>query len=351
MINVGIIGAGAVVRRGHLPALKDMKEINVKAIADIDENLAKNVAREFQIPSFCSEPLKIIKDPSIDLIDICTPSDTHCELIKLAAQEGKNILVEKPLTTTIEDALQAYHAVVEAGVKLNVVQNWRYFPAVFQVKERINQGYLGKIVGMEGVALTNFPTAWTRSKWLYSQGGVLFDFAPHLIDLMIWLNGSEVKAVYALGGDITGGNMGFVNHAQVIMEFDNGATATAIISWVTESFTFTVDVYGTGGNITLDVRNAHYYEMHGAQTPLDDIRRVIGKTLRVTKDILNKNYFKGAMLYYKPLIRDFIKSIKENREEPVPIRHGVMVTAVLDGAFRSLRKRQAIYLDNIFDIA
>jgi len=345
LINVGVIGAGAIVRRGHLSALKDLPEVEVKAIADVNEDLVKNIAREFQIPNYFSDPLKIIEDPSIDLIDICTPSNTHCDLIKHAARQGKNILVEKPLTTTIEDALEIQRTVVKAGVKLNVVQNWRYFPVVFQVKERIDKGYLGKIVGMQGTALTNFPAGWTRNKWLYHEGAALFDFAPHLIDLMLWLNGSDVKTVYAVGGDISGGNMGFVNHTQIIMEYASGATATAIISWVTECFTFTVDVYGTGGNIALDVRNAHYYEMHGVQTPLDDIRKAAGKTMRVAKDVLNKNYFKGSLLYFKPLIKDFITSIKENTEEPVPVRHGVMVTAVLCGAMESLKTKKHIELN------
>lgn len=341
---VGIVGAGAIARRGHLPTYRAIPETEVIGIADIDRALAARVAEDFRIPRYSSTCEELLQDDSIQLVDICTPSQTHLKMVKIAAEAGKHILVEKPLAISLKDALEIQRLVNDNGTKLCVVQNYRYFPAAIAARKRILQGYLGKIVTIHGVGLVSFPTHWTLGTWPYHQGGALYDFGPHLIDMILWMKDfAPVKKVYASGGDFSQGNMDFVNYAVINMEFEDGSVAVADISWVTGvAFKFVLDIYGTGGNLFLDVRNNIFYEVRGFPVPFDDIKFFFKKMWRIGTGVLNSSYFKGANAYYKPLIYDFINAVKKGGEIPVTVEQAVMTNTVLDAARLSIFNKRPI---------
>jgi len=346
-MKVGIIGAGAVVRRGHLPTYGAIPQVKVAGIADINEGLARKVAEEFRIPKYYSNYKELLKDDSLELIDICTPPQTHKVLIKEAAQCGKHILVEKPLALSLRDALEIQEVVSKNGVKLCTAHQWRYFSAALKVKERLSKGYLSKIVTVHGVGLVPFPTHWTLNTWPYHKGGALYDFGPHLIDMILWLKDFvPIRRVYASGGDFTRGNMDFINYAVINIEFEDGSIATADISWVTGiMLKFTLDIYGTAGNMFLDVRNNVFSETHGFPTPFDDIKYFFKKMWRVGTGVISGNYFKGANLGYKLLISSFIQSINEKGKIPVSVEQAVIVNAILEAARASINQRSPIQLE------
>lgn len=335
-IGIAVIGAGQVARRGHLPAFKAQPGMDVLAIMDIDAGLAERVAAEFQIPHWCASHETLLEVPNVDLVDICTPPQMRFPIIEAAARAGKHILVEKPLATSLSDALAIREVVNRHGVLLNLVTNYRYFPAVLKAKERIASGRLGRIVTMNTLASQPFPSDNTRSTWFYHPAGMFFDFAPHVVDLLMWLCDGIVERVVAFGQDVTGGDMGFTNYLQLLMEFDSRAIASADISWVTGTSRFTVDVHGTGGHISIDVRNNSFLEFHGFFTPLDDTKAFLRRVLGITRDVLTGKYFQGAFAYYPRLMQEFIGSIHGIRRAPSPVEQGLMVTAVLDGAHQSL---------------
>jgi len=345
-MKVGIIGAGAIARRGHLPVYGTIRQVEVVGIVDIDEALARKVAKEFRIPRYYSNYKELLRDDSVEIVDICTPPQTHLEIIRKVAQTGKHILVEKPLALSLEDALRTQEVVNKNGVKLCIMYEWRYFPAVLAVKERIFKGYLGKIVTMHGVGLVPFPTHWTLNTWLYHQGGALYDFGPHLIDMILWFKDfAPVRRVYASGGDFTQKNMNFINYAVINIEFEDGSIATADISWITGMLLkFTLDIYGTSGNIFLDVRNDVFYEAHGFSTPFDDIKYFFKKIYQIGIGVISGNYFKGANLGYRPLILKFIRSVYEDREAPVSIDQAVMTNIILDAAKESILRNIVVDL-------
>jgi myo-inositol 2-dehydrogenase/D-chiro-inositol 1-dehydrogenase len=349
-MKIGIVGAGAISRRGHLPVYKTIPEIEISGLADLDLSLAEKVAVEFGIPRYVPDCKTLLEDDSIEMIDICTPTQTHLEVIRTAAERGKHILVEKPLATTLENALEIQKIVKANDTYLCVVHNWRYAPSVGKVKQRISGGYLGNIVTIHGLGLTSFPSSWTLNTWLYHQGGALYDFGPHVIDMVLYMkNFSPIKTVYATGGDFSHGNMDFVNYAVVTIEFEDGSVVTADISWMTASvLKFNLDIHGTAGNIFLDIRNDSYSEVHGFSTPFDDIRYFFGKMWRIGTDILSGSYFNGANAYYKPMLRDFMNAIRGHGEIPVTVDQAVMTNAVLEAAKLSiLEDRPVAYSESV----
>ena len=347
-MKTGIIGAGAIARRGHLPVYRTIREIEIAGIADLDLSLARKVADEFGIPRYVSDCATLLEDNSIELIDICTPTQTHLEVIKTAAERGKHILVEKPLSTTLEDALEIQKIVKVNDMRLCVVHNWRYAPSVRRVAERISNGYLGNIVTIHSLGLTSFPSSWTLNTWLYHKGGVLYDFGPHVIDMVLYLKHfSPVKTVYASGGDFSQGNMDFINYAVLTIAFEDGSVVTADISWMTASvMKFTLDIHGTAGNIFLDIRNDSYSEFHGFSTPFDDIRYFLNKMWKIGTGVISGSYFHGANAYYKPMIYDFLNAIRGIGEIPVTVDQAVMTNTVLEAAQLSiLEKKPVAYSD------
>jgi len=343
---VGIIGCGAIARRGHLPAFKAIKNVEVSSVADMNKEVALRVAKEFKIPKYYENYKEILEDPSIDLVSICTPTPTHYQLILEAAQKGKHILVEKPLCLTINEAKKILQVVRKNDVKLCVVKNFRYFPEVRKALKRARTGYLGRIVSIQASALTPFPVVWTRSTWLYHKFGVLTDFAPHLVDLILLFVNSEVTRVNAFGGDFLH-TSGFINYAQIQMEFENDAIATIDLSWLTGTSISCINIHGTGGHIFLDVRNNYFYELHGIPTPIDDFKNFTRKFFKTVRGILRKELLIGQLGSYFPLIKDFIKSIQENRKPPIAPEEAFRVVQVLDAARLSLEKKSVINVSEI----
>jgi myo-inositol 2-dehydrogenase / D-chiro-inositol 1-dehydrogenase len=345
-MKTGIVGAGAIARRGHLPVYRTIPEIEIAGIADLDRSLAEKVATEFGIARYVPDCEALLEDESIELVDVCTPTQTHLDVIRTAAERGKHILVEKPLSTTLEDALEIQKIVKAHAIKLCVVHNWRYAPSVRRVATRISNGYLGNIVTIHGLGLTSFPSSWTLNTWLYHQGGVLYDFGPHVIDMILYMkNFSPVKTVYAAGGDFSQGNMDFINYVVLTIEFVDGSVVTTDLSWMTASvLKFTIDIHGTAGNIYLDIRNNSYSEVHGFSTPFDDIRYFFSKMRRIGTGVLSGSFFHGANVYYKPMIHDFINAIRGNGEIPVTVDQAVMTNTILEAAKLSiLEKRPVAY--------
>ena len=148
----------------------------------------------------------VIARDDIDAIDICTPNDTHAEIAVAAAEAGKMILCEKPLSRSLAEGKGMVDAIEKAGVKNTVWYNYRRAPAVTLAKQIIDSGKLGQIFHYRA----NFLQDWTISPELPQGGeglwrldvesagsGVTGDLLAHCIDTAMWLNGgiSDVSAV------------------------------------------------------------------------------------------------------------------------------------------------------------
>lgn len=347
-MRVAVIGAGAIARRGHLPALKKLDGVEVRAVVDADEDLAKKVAREFNVPHWFSSCEEALERECLDLVDICTPPTVRLPMIEAAAAAGKHVLVEKPLALSVQEGIRICEVASTYGVKLNVVTNYRYFPTVLRAKRRISGQRIGRIVTMHSLGCGGFPSDQTRSTWLYNEGGVLFDFGPHVVDLLLWFARAPVTRVAAFGGDLTGGDMGFPTFAQLLIEFENGLVATVDLSWVTGIFRFTVEVRGTGGHICLDVRNDASLELRCFHTPIDDARAFFRRVLGISKGVVDGTYFSGALLFYPVLIKKFIDSIRSGSRPPSPGEQGLAVVAVLEAAQKSIREGRPVFLEELF---
>ncbi len=204
-MNVGMIGYG-FMGRTHSNAFRKVNNFFktehqpvLKTICGRSEPAVKAFAEQWGYESIETDWRKIIDDKNIDIVDICTPNDSHMEIAIAAAQAGKIIMCEKPLARNGAEGEKMVAAVEAAGVANTVWYNYRRVPAVTMAKQLIDEGRLGKIFHYRAKFLQD----WTISADLPQGGaglwrldaaaagsGVTGDLLAHCIDTAIWLNGS-----------------------------------------------------------------------------------------------------------------------------------------------------------------
>ncbi|MDO8636575.1 MAG: Gfo/Idh/MocA family oxidoreductase, partial [Dehalococcoidia bacterium] len=135
-MRIGLIGCGEIARRGHLPALSVLKDFKVVALADQDKDRVQRVAREFGIAKTYTTARDLVEDKTVEAVVATVPPQAYKDIVSLAASLGKPVLVEKPVALNTNDALFIAQKVKESGIKLGVVQNYRYFPALQEIKKR-----------------------------------------------------------------------------------------------------------------------------------------------------------------------------------------------------------------------
>ena len=144
---------------------------------------------------------EVIKRKDIDLVDVCTPGDSHAEIAIAAARAGKHVLCEKPLANSLKDAERMLAAVEKAGVAHMICHNYRRIPAVMLAKQLISEGLLGEIRHYRGTYLQDWmsdpaaPFNWRLDR-TKAGSGALGDIASHSIDLARFLVG-EIDEVAA----------------------------------------------------------------------------------------------------------------------------------------------------------
>jgi UDP-N-acetylglucosamine 3-dehydrogenase len=342
-MRVGIIGAGIQAKVAHLPAFSKIEGVEIIGIADINEKSAKLLSKKFGIPDVYTDYHDLIGNNNVDLISICTPNHLHKQIAVDCALAGKHTLIEKPMATTVKDADEIVETAKENGVKLCVVQNYRLFPSVKETKKRIRNGRIGEIISMHsyGHLLQSFNRSWI----LKSRAGVIEDFGPHLIDIILYLNNFDnIKKVYAIGGNF-GGHLELIVHAQIMIEFENKSIATIDLSWLSGAKEIAVYVQGTGGLLHTDIRNNHIQEIHHYSTPLDDISSISKKLKRTAKGAISGEYFSGAKTYYTELIENFIEHIENNRKLLITGEECRKTAIIIENAYKSIKENRQISID------
>src|SRR5690348_11644233 len=211
-VNVGMIGYG-FMGRAHSNAYQKVNHFFdlchrpvLKAVCARSADKAKAFADRWGYESVETDWRRLVERKDIDLIDICTPNNTHAEIAIAAAQAGKMILCEKPLAMNGPEGLKMVEAVEKARVPNMVWYNYRRIPAVTLAKKLIEEGKLGRIFHYRAKFLQD----WTIKADLPQGGqglwrldvaaagsGVSGDLLAHCIDTSLWLNGriSDVCAM------------------------------------------------------------------------------------------------------------------------------------------------------------
>lgn len=242
---VGLIGAGGIAN-AHLPAWLALgAEVVLHSTDDNAPALAAAHGGGIVVDS-----LDELLDRA-EIVDICTPTPTHPDLVARAAQAGCAVICEKPLALTVEEALGMLRICREAGVPLYPAQVVRFFPAYRALQRSVAAGDIGDPAVLRFTRLASRPQrAWFHDPRL--SGGVILDQMIHDLDMARWLAG-DVTRVHArtVGRETPDGP---ITTAQVVLTHADGAISTATGGWLGPQTTFrtSFSAAGTRGYLSYD---------------------------------------------------------------------------------------------------
>ncbi len=223
-LGVAVIGVGRIGRMHAGILARQLPGARLAAVVDVSAVLAAKVGGELGVPARRSE--EVLADAAVDIVAVCSSTDTHVELIVAAAQAGKAIFCEKPVSLDLSSVDRALDAVRRAGVPLMVGFNRRFDPAHAAVHDAVARGEVGE---PHLARISSRDPAPPPLSYVQVSGGIFLDMTIHDFDMARYLTGSEVVEVYAEGlvriePDFAGA--GDVDTAVVVLRHENGCLTT-----------------------------------------------------------------------------------------------------------------------------
>ena len=220
MLKIGVIGLGSM-GKNHVRVCSEKEKIKIKGVSDINKTTAKMIAEKFDIKAFFDYKEMMNQ---IDAAIIATPTSSHYKIALDLLNNGKHVLVEKPICDTIDKSAELVKKAYENNLVLAVGHIERHNPATKFVKDSIDEGKFGELITLTSKRVSNFPG---RIK----DVGVVMDLGIHDIDIMHFLAG-EVKSVYAKAGRFNK-NIDYEDHANIVLNFENEVCGIIEVNWLT----------------------------------------------------------------------------------------------------------------------
>jgi len=238
--SIIVVGAGGF-GKNHVRVLAELGSLG--GVCDIDRERASAYGKLYNVPYYVD--VSEIPENTYDGAVVSTPTSTHKEVaMQLALKNVKHLLVEKPFTPTVKDALELISFLKNRKVKIMVGFIERFNPAARMVKRYIEEGALGEVIMASATRVRRWPERITDS-------GVLLDTAIHDIDLMRYFFSEDPVKVYAK----TGRSMHRVHedYATIVLTFPSGRMAIIKANWLTPYKIRSIEVIGSEGMVEADL--------------------------------------------------------------------------------------------------
>ncbi len=330
-----LLGAGNIALRGHAPqwigdsGLAD--EVEIVAVADLSPENLEAARRVFPRARPYAHAEDLLAAETLDFCDICTPPSTHRALAELATARGVNLLCEKPIAHTLDDALDIERAVRGAGVVFQPCHQYHFSPqwqAVRDLLPRIGHIYLveyhvHRLAANEGNQ--NWDPGW-RTDRSQAGGGILVDHGAHIFYQLRAVLG-EPRTVQATVRTLLHRGYEVEDTALVTLEFAD-RLAQVSLTWAARSREILFRFVGERGEIIGDEEHV---------------------TVRAEKveEIAMPNGMSGNSSHsewYLPLLRDFTKRVRRKDSGTAPLEEALYVTRLISRAYESCREGRALPL-------
>ncbi len=270
MLRLGIIGCGKVTTMFHLKSIKELEEVTVAAVADLDRARMRDVQRKAGAERGYADPKELLADPDVEAVAINTPPRFHEGLVLEAIEAGKHVLCEKPLAQTIEGCKRIANAQRGTGLVVLPVHNYAFTPCLVAAQELIEKGEIGALQGID-VRFDN--NLWSygaktdfRTKETY---GIVEDILPHALSVVQVLSDPVSEVTEAEGWRK---RYPVLDNIRLAMATGSGVTVRGEMNWTSLIPGFTVKATGEEGTIQIDLMKAPY----GVTIKSDRGRRQIG---------------------------------------------------------------------------
>lgn len=244
-LRFGLIGFGAI-GKVRAAALDRTPGCALSAVFDVDAGRRRDAPAGSK--AFDTVQAMLASD-SCDVVVISTPPDSHADLAEEAMQNGKHVIVEKPIAGTVDAAKRMLRAAEKSERTMTVGFNHRYFKGVKRIKAAIDGGEIGELRYVKAyTGHVGLPEL--RSPWMYDRavmgGGTLMDNGIHVIDLVRYLMGDIATVTATLPTPIW--NLGVEENAFLQLRGCNGVTGSMHASWTAwQGYKFRIEAFGTDG--------------------------------------------------------------------------------------------------------
>ena len=370
VFSVGLIGYGGIGKihtanwrnlNMYYPGLP--KTIRLLGAASRSQESADAAVLEGGFNYGTTDYRTLLDDPEIDLVDICTPNNTHYEIFQAALAAGKHIYLEKPLALNLDQARQMLELSRSSDRVIQIAFNFRFIPAVMKAKELIDKGFVGKVLNFRAQYYHSSylnpdkPMSW-RLTQENSGGGALVDLGAHIVDLMLYLSG-PFKRVFAQtktfidqrpsSSDKMSKSPVLVDdHAQLLVELADGGIgiieASRIAAGTTDDLNF--EIHGTKGALKYDFMDPGWLYAYDA----GDARKPLGGD-HGFKQIQTLHEYPGNKIPGGRSLVNFLDTHANSQyqvtravlglQPPCPtVQEGVDVQRILDAGYRSAKEER-----------
>jgi myo-inositol 2-dehydrogenase/D-chiro-inositol 1-dehydrogenase len=256
-VRVGVLGVGRIGRM-HAELIQQQAEgVTLAAVYDVYTEGADAVGDEFGA-RVASSPDDLICADDVDAIAICSSTDTHIDLLVAAAEAGKPVFLEKPVSLDLAEVDRGVAAVRHAGIAVQVGFNRRFDASHRAVRDAVAGGDVGDV---QMVKITSRDPAPPPIAYIEVSGGIFLDMTIHDFDMARYVAGSEVTEVYATGAvmvDPAIGEAGDLDTVVVVMTHENGTITTIDNSrQAVYGYDQRVEVFGSAGMVASDNPGVH----------------------------------------------------------------------------------------------
>lgn len=333
-LRFAVLGVGRIGKIHIENLVNRIPGAEVAAVSDVVPDELAAVAAKFNVPRTFPDYRQALALPEVAAVAICTPTNTHCQMILDAAAAGKHVFCEKPVDLSIEKIQKINEEVERCGVQLMVGFNRRFDPNFLKVHEVVKSGKVGK---PQVLKITSRDPSPPPENYIRASGGIFLDMTIHDFDMARYLMGSDVTEVYARANvqvDPVFQKAGDWDTAIVTLSFQSGALGTIDNSRkAVYGYDQRVEVFGSEGMVT--VKN---------NTP--DSHVCLDRT--GVHSSLPLNFFMDR--YTESYLREmqaFVDAVQDNKPVPVTGRDGLMAVVIGLAAAKSARENRPVKLTEI----
>jgi UDP-N-acetylglucosamine 3-dehydrogenase len=312
LTKVGVVGTGGW-GKNHVRVLNEMQCL--AAICDSNRERADAFSKKYHVPGYASLE-EMLRKEKLDAATICTPASTHFEVATIALEHGVHVFVEKPMTTSLQDAKLLIEAAKKANRTLTVGFIERFNPPITELKEMISERKLGNLILLE------FHRENRRGENI-SDVGIVKDASVHDIDTACWLFGEGPKTVYARVG-VMYEPLEHEDFATILMGFSGQKTAFLVTNWITPNRVRTLSAVFSGGVVDIDFVTQQTSVHEGAVTTVP--------TRPVQEPLMLE-------------MKSFLSAINEKRSPVVTGEDGMNAIRIAEAVLASSSTGAPIYLN------
>ena len=343
-LNVAVVGCGYIAN-GHLRSWKKISEANVVAVVDLNEELARKTAEYWKVEQYYSSSDNMYENVHPDVVDICTPPQTHSKLAVQSMSKGIHTLIEKPMTMTVKDSQTILEAENNSKTISGVIHNWLFEPPIPKVREYVKKGRIGKINHVDLKALNTLDDWMARDEkhWCHRlQGGRFGEMLTHPIYLVKHFIG-EVKLENIRVSKI--GPYSWMKSDELV------ATLSADKRFGTFYGTFNsprqaiiLTLHGEKALLSIDMINGIVTMLPSrpvgktgiTKDSISQATQTLSSTLGNIGDVVMGNWMTGHDEY----IKQYVKAILTGGSPPVSISEGYEVIQILEEMIKEIEKQE-----------